>query len=263
MIVKFENKRLPNSKSEPNPQNYSNLKCKHINYLNFHPQIDPKAVICSNSEIQFLASILYCYNESSLRIQYTPPANLVNIEVLTLPTVQALTSTFKEVTVLTDGERILQFYLKGLLNECEEVFSRLWNTCSIDKSIISCFREKNSLDIISPIIPPITYELLGDNSVLDEKLMPSCILNNTFLSFLLTQCIRNDMFLTIPIKGWKLEEIESCKYFCMLPYIFKNVWFCGFGDTWISDRLIVYQPYKSIISEFLHLYRSCNVESNV
>jgi hypothetical protein len=53
-----------------------------------------------------------------------------------------------------------------------------------------------------------------------------------------------------------LDEIECCEYFNMLPHIFKNVWFCGFGDNWVSSSLIVYQPFKNIISQFSHLYRS-------
>ncbi|OPX43243.1 hypothetical protein CLHUN_27910 [Ruminiclostridium hungatei] len=256
MLIRIDNKKLPNANSNPTLHNYNNLKCKHINYLSLFHKLDPKAVICSNSEIQFLITTLYCYNENSLRIQYTPPAHLNNLEILTLPTVQALTSIFRDVTVLTDSERILQFYLKGLTDECEEVFSSLWNTLAIDKSIKNCFRGRNSLDLISPMNAPITYELTGDSNPLDMIKISSDIISNSFLSFLLTQCIRNNSLLIMPIKGWQADEIENCEYLNMLPHIFKNVWFCGFGDKWVSDSIIVYQPFQNIISQFTHLYRS-------
>lgn len=256
MLVRIDNKKLPNVNIDPTSHNYSNFKCKHINYLSLFHKLDPRTVICSNSEIQFLITTLYCYNENSLRTQYTPPTHLNNLEILTLPTVQALTSVFKDVTVLTDGERILQFYLKGLINECEEVFSSLWNTSAIDKSIKDCFRERNSSDLIPPMCAPITYELIGDSNHTDILQISSDILSNSFLSSLITQCIRNNSLIILPIKGWQIDEIESCQYFSILPQIFKNVWFCGFGDKWVSNSLIVYQPFQNIISQFTHLYRS-------
>lgn len=152
-------------------------------------------------------------------------------------------------------EEYYNFTLKGLLNECEEAFSELWNAHKIDRSIISCFKGKNPLDLISPMIPPITYELVSDNSFLDDIKISSYILSNNFFSFLLTQCMRNNMLLIIPIKGLKIDEIKCCEYFNMLPHIFENVWFSGHGEDWISESLIVSQPYKNIISQFSHLYR--------
>ncbi|WP_131469383.1 hypothetical protein [Ruminiclostridium cellobioparum] len=236
--------------------NQSILKCKHINYMNFFHKIDSKGILVSNSEIQFMVAMLYCYNDNSLRIQYTPPANLGNIEILTLPTVQALTSIFKDVTVLTDGQGILQFYLTGLLPECEKAFTVLWNNNIIDKSIIDCFKGKNIINVVDPGSSPIIFELVDKNYSFDEMKICSHILSNHFLSFLFTQCIRNDMYLVVPLKGWNINEIDKCEYFNMLTRIFQNVWFCGYGDKWISDNIIVYQPYKHIIAQFSHLDRS-------
>ncbi len=250
MLIKFDNKMLP----KDTRLNHNNLECKHISYMNLYKKVNPKAAICSNSEIQFMVAALYCYNDSSLRFQYTPPANLSNIEILMLPTVQSLTSIFSDVTILTEGKTILQFYLQGLTNECEISFINLLETQGIDKSIQSCLKKKSNL--MAPEVPLLTFELVNNNRFLDIMEVCSIILSNNFFSFLLTQCIRNNMCLAIPLRGWHKEEIDRSEYLIMLNYIFKNVWFCGYGNKWVSDFLIVFQPFEHLVTQFSQLDRS-------
>ncbi len=248
MLIKTENNALPNSKKGILNKLPENLKCKHINHFKLSPCFDSSTVIYSNIEIQFLTAALYSYNDSSMRFEYTPPAGLSHMECLALPTVQVLPSIFSDITVLTDNEKIYQFYVKGLLDKAEVAYALLRKAQTVDMSIWSCFKGNNSPELVYPAIAPTTYELVRESQYIDFASLRKDILSNGFFSFLLTQCIRNHMLYIVPLKGWQLDEIENSKYLNILPQIFQKVWFCGFGDDWRSDSLIVSQPLNTIIT---------------
>lgn len=220
------------------------VSIKHLLTTRNVPSID---AISQNGIIEVLCAFMYNSRNPKIQpITISVSPEMTSIEILNDPMVQLLSCVFNDIRVVLKGNDIINLWIKGLSDEAIEAFEILQDKQLIDLCLRTLLH-KETEDF--PILTSKTskaYRIENSNCFSGEEIV-NVILSNKLFMYLITQCVLNDNFYSIPLPGWKKEEVENEPYFNDLSNIFKNVYLIGSGETWVSAYLIISQPFDSIV----------------
>ncbi|MFL0267964.1 hypothetical protein [Candidatus Clostridium radicumherbarum] len=214
----------------------------HAPFMEDIYKVDCYEILKTNNLIQILTGIAYHNDFQQLPITLEFKVGISLIELINLPTVRLLPSTFENIRILSKDKIFYGVWIKKLSEKAKLAYKELLNEDKIDNSLKSIFRIDTKRNIISKQQMITAFELITEeNTEYDCK-----IINDKLISYLLYECNKNNGFYGVPLSGWELDSIEACKAFLKLKKTFDRVFLVGSGQVWQSTHLVVSQPQNKL-----------------
>jgi len=200
----------------------------------------------ANNLLQILTGISCHIDIENMPITFYFKLGVSFTDFITMPTIRALPSIFKDVRAFTYDKKIIGFWAR-LLEETKLAYKELYNENKIDNSLKSIFIMKNEAFYSLKHKSVEAFEIISDEHL--EKIED--FINDKLIMYMVSECDKNNGLFGVPLSSWSLVEIENCLSFSKLKKVFDRVFIIGNGEIWRSTHLIVNQPKYEIINTLL------------